>query len=114
MHTCTGDDTYGRKVIVFSACNMPPREDLDHKKLLRCDISVETHSCVLLLSTIFWFNMFPGVDLHGGGLLLLFLLLLLLLLLPAVWLLLWPPCVADADTIFLSCAFYLSIFFVLA
>ena len=48
MHTCTGDDTYGRKVIVFSACNMPPREDLDHKKLLRCDISVETHSCVVL------------------------------------------------------------------
>jgi len=31
----TGDDTYGRKVIVFSACNLPPREELDHQKLLR-------------------------------------------------------------------------------
>jgi Rho GTPase-activating protein 1 len=29
-----GDDAYGRKVIVFSACNLPPREELDHQKLL--------------------------------------------------------------------------------
>jgi len=34
----TGDDAYGRKVIVFSACNLPPREDLDHQKLLRFHI----------------------------------------------------------------------------
>jgi len=25
---------------------------------------------------------------------------------------LWPPCVADADIIFLPCGFYLSIFFI--
>ena len=35
-----GDDTFGRKVIVFCACKMPPREELDpgdgnpHAKLL--------------------------------------------------------------------------------
>jgi len=31
----SGDDTFGRKVIVFSACNLPPRAELDHQKLLR-------------------------------------------------------------------------------
>ncbi|KAG9352162.1 hypothetical protein JZ751_020575 [Albula glossodonta] len=29
-----GDDNYGRKVIVFSACRMPPHHELDHHKLL--------------------------------------------------------------------------------
>ncbi|KAG7467970.1 hypothetical protein MATL_G00137740 [Megalops atlanticus] len=29
-----GDDNYGRKVIVFSACRMPPNHELDHHKLL--------------------------------------------------------------------------------
>lgn len=29
-----GDDKYGRKVIVFSACRMPPSHQLDHSKLL--------------------------------------------------------------------------------
>ncbi|XP_069752129.1 rho GTPase-activating protein 1 isoform X3 [Narcine bancroftii] len=30
-----GDDNYGRKVIVFSACRMPPSHQLDHTKLLQ-------------------------------------------------------------------------------
>jgi len=30
---------------------------------------------------------------------------------PVVSVLLWPPCVADADIIFLRCRFYLSFFF---
>lgn len=29
-----GDDNYGRKVIVFSACRLPPQHQLDHHKLL--------------------------------------------------------------------------------
>uniref|UniRef100_A0A3P9JIY8 Rho GTPase activating protein 1 n=1 Tax=Oryzias latipes TaxID=8090 RepID=A0A3P9JIY8_ORYLA len=29
-----GDDNFGRKVIVFSACRMPPQHELDHHKLL--------------------------------------------------------------------------------
>ncbi|CAL8289463.1 unnamed protein product [Lota lota] len=29
-----GDDNFGRKVIVFNACRMPPHHELDHKKLL--------------------------------------------------------------------------------
>uniref|UniRef100_A0A3Q1CL21 Rho GTPase activating protein 1 n=1 Tax=Amphiprion ocellaris TaxID=80972 RepID=A0A3Q1CL21_AMPOC len=29
-----GDDNYGRKVIVFNACRMPPQHQLDHHKLL--------------------------------------------------------------------------------
>ncbi|XP_072473727.1 rho GTPase-activating protein 1 isoform X2 [Notamacropus eugenii] len=29
-----GDDKYGRKIIVFSACRMPPSHQLDHVKLL--------------------------------------------------------------------------------
>ncbi|KAL2088769.1 hypothetical protein ACEWY4_015668 [Coilia grayii] len=29
-----GDDNFGRKVIVFSACRMPPHHQLDHQKLL--------------------------------------------------------------------------------
>ncbi|KAF6724288.1 Rho GTPase-activating protein 1 [Oryzias melastigma] len=29
-----GDDNFGRKVIVFSACRMPPQHQLDHHKLL--------------------------------------------------------------------------------
>uniref|UniRef100_A0A8B9H2U8 Rho GTPase activating protein 1 n=1 Tax=Astyanax mexicanus TaxID=7994 RepID=A0A8B9H2U8_ASTMX len=29
-----GDDNFGRKVIVFSACRMPPHSQLDHHKLL--------------------------------------------------------------------------------
>jgi len=29
-----GDDAYGRKVIVLSACRLPAREDIDHEKLL--------------------------------------------------------------------------------
>lgn len=29
-----GDDVYGRKVIVFSACKLPPKTDIDHAKLL--------------------------------------------------------------------------------
>ncbi|KAK2186020.1 hypothetical protein NP493_216g02031 [Ridgeia piscesae] len=30
-----GDDTFGRKVIVFSACRLPPRTELDHEHLLQ-------------------------------------------------------------------------------
>ncbi|MGH0117442.1 UNVERIFIED_CONTAM: hypothetical protein FKN15_034629 [Acipenser sinensis] len=30
----SGDDNYGRKVIVFNACRMPPNHELDHHKLL--------------------------------------------------------------------------------
>ena len=30
-----GDDSYGRKVIVFSACRMPPSTQLDHQRLLQ-------------------------------------------------------------------------------
>ena len=30
-----GDDNYGRKVIVFSACRLPPAKDLDHQRLLQ-------------------------------------------------------------------------------
>ncbi|KAG2463066.1 RHG01 protein, partial [Polypterus senegalus] len=30
----SGDDNYGRKVILFSACRMPPNHELDHHKLL--------------------------------------------------------------------------------
>ncbi|XP_056609862.1 rho GTPase-activating protein 1 [Triplophysa dalaica] len=29
-----GDDNFGRKVIVFNACRMPPQHELDHQKLL--------------------------------------------------------------------------------
>jgi len=29
-----GDDNFGRKVIVFNACRMPPHHQLDHHKLL--------------------------------------------------------------------------------
>ncbi|KAL4232466.1 Rho GTPase-activating protein 1 [Mactra antiquata] len=29
-----GDDMYGRKVIVFSACKLPPKTDLNHQRLL--------------------------------------------------------------------------------
>ncbi|XP_014866371.1 PREDICTED: rho GTPase-activating protein 1 isoform X1 [Poecilia mexicana] len=29
-----GDDNFGRKVIVFSACRLPPQHQLDHQKLL--------------------------------------------------------------------------------
>jgi len=29
-----GDDAYGRKVIVLSACRLPARQDIDHEKLL--------------------------------------------------------------------------------
>lgn len=29
-----GDDTWGRKVIVFSACRLPPSVDVDHQRLL--------------------------------------------------------------------------------
>lgn len=29
-----GDDNFGRKVIVFNACRMPPQHQLDHRKLL--------------------------------------------------------------------------------
>lgn len=29
-----GDDNFGRKVIVFNACRMPPQHQLDHHKLL--------------------------------------------------------------------------------
>ncbi|XP_015333355.1 rho GTPase-activating protein 1 isoform X3 [Marmota marmota marmota] len=32
--TQSGDDKYGRKIIVFSACRMPPSHQLDHSKLL--------------------------------------------------------------------------------
>lgn len=28
-----GDDTYGRKVIIFSSCKLPPSKELDHNKL---------------------------------------------------------------------------------
>uniref|UniRef100_A0A8C3HFK1 Rho GTPase activating protein 1 n=1 Tax=Chrysemys picta bellii TaxID=8478 RepID=A0A8C3HFK1_CHRPI len=31
----SGDDKYGRKVILFSACRMPPSHQLDHVKLLQ-------------------------------------------------------------------------------
>ncbi len=30
-----GDDTYGRKVIVVSACRLPSNKVLDHNRLLR-------------------------------------------------------------------------------
>ena len=30
----SGDDAYGRKVIVLSACRLPAREDIDHEKFL--------------------------------------------------------------------------------
>lgn len=30
----SGDDNFGRKVIVFNACRMPPQHQLDHHKLL--------------------------------------------------------------------------------
>ncbi|XP_052808782.1 rho GTPase-activating protein 1-like isoform X2 [Mya arenaria] len=29
-----GDDLYGRKIIIFSACKLPPKSDLDHGRLL--------------------------------------------------------------------------------
>jgi len=32
---CAGVDKMSRPVMVFSASNMPPREDMDHDKLLR-------------------------------------------------------------------------------
>lgn len=32
---CIGDDTYGRKVIVVSACRLPSNKVLDHNRLLR-------------------------------------------------------------------------------
>lgn len=28
-----GDDVYGRKVIVFSACKLPPKTELNHQRL---------------------------------------------------------------------------------
>ena len=30
-----GDDTAGRRIIVVSACKLPPSKELDHSKLLR-------------------------------------------------------------------------------
>ncbi|ESO12743.1 hypothetical protein HELRODRAFT_105496 [Helobdella robusta] len=30
-----GDDAFGRKVIVVSACRLPPREELDHQKFMK-------------------------------------------------------------------------------
>lgn len=29
-----GDDNFGRKIVVISACKLPPRSELDHAKLL--------------------------------------------------------------------------------
>lgn len=37
-----GDDTYGRKVIVVSACQLPSNKELDPNRLLRY------HSCFML------------------------------------------------------------------
>lgn len=34
MSASVGDDNFGRKVIVFNACRMPPQHQLDHHKLL--------------------------------------------------------------------------------
>lgn len=34
MCVSVGDDNFGRKVIVFNACRMPPHHQLDHHKLL--------------------------------------------------------------------------------
>lgn len=31
-----GDDHYGRKLIVFSSCCLPPSHQLDHHRLLEC------------------------------------------------------------------------------
>jgi len=31
----SGDDIFGRKVIVFSACRLPPHRDLDHNRFLQ-------------------------------------------------------------------------------
>ncbi|ELU18753.1 hypothetical protein CAPTEDRAFT_229318 [Capitella teleta] len=30
-----GDDAFGRKVIVFSSCRLPPRDEIDHQRLLK-------------------------------------------------------------------------------
>ena len=35
IYHAIGDDTYGRKVVVVSACRLPPREELDHQKFLK-------------------------------------------------------------------------------
>lgn len=34
IFTYTGDDLYGRKVIVFAACKLPPSAQIDHQRLL--------------------------------------------------------------------------------
>uniref|UniRef100_A0A8C1IR80 Rho-GAP domain-containing protein n=1 Tax=Cyprinus carpio TaxID=7962 RepID=A0A8C1IR80_CYPCA len=45
-----GDDNFGRKVIVFNACRMPPQHQLDHHKLL-----IENHPSLLeMLSKVFF------------------------------------------------------------
>lgn len=38
-----GDDTAGRRIIVVSACKLPPSKDLDHSKLLRYVFSICKH-----------------------------------------------------------------------
>uniref|UniRef100_A0A1I8F4W1 SAM-dependent methyltransferase n=1 Tax=Macrostomum lignano TaxID=282301 RepID=A0A1I8F4W1_9PLAT len=38
-----GDDRLGRKVIIFSACRLPPSNTLDHQRLLKYIINTLNH-----------------------------------------------------------------------
>ena len=40
-----GDDTYGRKVIVVSACKLPSNKVLDHERFLRCGTPRPLYIC---------------------------------------------------------------------
>ena len=46
----SGDDAYGRKVIVLSACRLPAREVIDHEKLLMlvCANTLSVIACLTI------------------------------------------------------------------
>jgi len=47
----SGDDAYGRKVIVLSACRLPAREDIDHEKLLMLVCATTTATTTTITTT---------------------------------------------------------------
>ncbi|XP_006802720.1 rho GTPase-activating protein 1 [Neolamprologus brichardi] len=48
-----GDDNFGRKVIVFNACRMPPQHQLDHHKLLICRYKKNIKALYIVHPTMF-------------------------------------------------------------
>ena len=58
-----GDDQFGRKVIVFSACHLPCRDELSHDKLLRSAFIV-IYFVEPLESTIYSLNCWYAMSLQ--------------------------------------------------